>query len=97
MVTEVASRDPEALTRTQAYADKYGRTFVSIGEMPEPLRGDVSGNGESTVSDVIQLQKWLLAVPDTHLSNWKTADLCEDGKLDVFDLCLMKRLLLDSQ
>ena len=59
--------------------------------------GDVNYDGAFTVSDVVLLQKWLLAVPDTHLSNWKTADLCEDGKLDVFDLCMMKRLLLDSQ
>ncbi len=81
----------------QAYADKYGRTFVSIGEMPESLCGDVNWDGVFNVSDVVLLQKWLLAVPDTHLSNWKTADLCEDGKLDVFDLCMMKRLLLDSQ
>ncbi len=59
--------------------------------------GDVNYDGAFTISDVVLLQKWLLAVPDTHLSNWKAADLCEDGKLDVFDLCLMKRLLLDSQ
>jgi len=40
------------------------------------------------------LQKWLLAVPDTHLANWKAANFCYDDRLDVFDLCLMKRQLI---
>ena len=40
---------------------------------------------------VIALQKWLLAVPDTDLADWNSGDLCEDERLDVSDLCLMKR------
>ena len=58
--------------------------------------GDVNGDGAFNVSDVVLLQKWLLSVPDTHLENWKSADLCEDDKLDVFDLCFMKRELLSQ-
>ena len=56
--------------------------------------GDVNGDGAFNVSDVVLLQKWLLAVPDTHLENWRAANFCEDERLDVFDLCLMKRELL---
>lgn len=62
----------------------------------EIFMGDVNNDGTFNVADVVLLQKWLLAVPDVKLANWKAADLCEDGKLDVFDLCLMKRLLLNS-
>ena len=58
------------------------------------LVGDVNMDGSFSVADVVLLQKWLLAVPDIHLSNWKAADLCADGHLDVFDLCLMKRKLI---
>ena len=36
------------------------------------------------------------AVPDTHLANWGAADLYQDGKLDAFDLCLMKRKLING-
>ena len=50
-----------------------------------------------SVADVVLLQKWLLAVPNTDLPNWKAADLCEDDKLDVFDLCMMKRALLSKE
>ena len=55
--------------------------------------GDVNDDGEFNVADVVLLQKWLLAVPDTHLINWKAVDFCNDNVLNVFDLCLMKREL----
>lgn len=59
------------------------------------LMGDVNNDGEFNVADVVLLQKWLLAVPDTHLANWKAVDFCNDNKLNVFDLCLMKRELIE--
>ena len=60
----------------------------------ESVRGDVNADGELNVSDLVLLQKWLLAVPDTKLADWKAADLCKDDRLDVFDLCLMRKELL---
>lgn len=60
------------------------------------IKGDVNCDGELNIADVILLQKWLLAVPNTYLADWKAADLCEDNRLDVFDLCLMKRALLEK-
>ncbi|MDE7363942.1 MAG: dockerin type I repeat-containing protein [Ruminococcus sp.] len=60
------------------------------------MMGDVNSDGEFNAADVVLLQKWLLAVPDTQLTNWKAADLCEDDKLDVFDLCMMKRMLVEN-
>lgn len=56
--------------------------------------GDANSDGEFNVADVVLLQKWLLAVPDTHLANWKAVDFCNDNVLNVFDLCLMKRELI---
>lgn len=58
------------------------------------IRGDVNADGVLDIADVVLLQKWLLAVPNTHLPIWQAADLYEDQRLDVFDLCLMKRELL---
>ncbi len=60
----------------------------------ETTKGDVNGDGVFNISDAVLLQKWLLAMPDTHLKNWEAANFCEDEKLDVFDLCLMKQNLL---
>ena len=69
------------------------------GSIPTPstsVKGDVNGDGVFNISDAVLLQKWLLAVPDTHLADWRAADLCSDNRLDVFDLCLMKRDLLQN-
>lgn len=63
-------------------------------EKPSFIKGDVNADGLFDIADVVLLQKWLLAVPDTHLPQWRAADLCNDERLDVFDLCLMKRELL---
>lgn len=62
----------------------------------ESVTGDVNGDGTFNISDVVLLQKWLLAVPNTTLADWKAADMYEDGRLDVFDLCLMKCELLNT-
>ncbi len=61
------------------------------------IQGDVNMDGKFDIADVVLVQKWLLAVPDTKLANWKAADLCEDDKLNVFDLCLMKRVLIENR
>ena len=55
---------------------------------------DLYDDGEFNAADVVPLQKWLLAVPDTHLANWKAADFNDNHVLNVFDLCLMKRKLV---
>ena len=54
------------------------------------------GVNADSVIDAILLQKWLLAVPDTELTDWKTADLCEDNIIIEFDLHLLKRMLLEQ-
>ena len=60
----------------------------------ESIQGDVNADGEFNVSDLVRLQKWLLAVPDKKLADWKAADFCKDDRLDVFDLCFMRKALL---
>lgn len=39
----------------------------------EPIRGDVNADGNN-IADVVALQKWLLAVPDARLADWKSGD-----------------------
>ncbi len=63
----------------------HSKTHNSMTEMtPDEIKAE----------DLVLLQKWLLAVPDTKLADWKAADFCKDDRLDVFDLCLMRRALL---
>lgn len=71
-------------------------TKTDADAKPDFVTGDVNEDGAFNVSDVVALQKWLLAVPDATLKNWKAGDLCEDDIINVFDLCLMRRLLITS-
>ena len=56
--------------------------------------GDVNKDGSFTIADAVMLQQWLLNVPDATLTDWKSADLCDDGIIDVFDFCEMRELLV---
>ena len=74
---------------------QYAMADVQIvAQEKEYIAGDVNMDGKFSVSDVVRLQKWLLAVPNIELADWKAADFCTDGRLNVVDLCLMKRALL---
>jgi len=71
-----------------------GQKFIL--EPVKEIEGDVNADGALSVIDVILLQKWLLAVPDAELTDWKAADLCEDNIINVFDLHLLKRMLIEQ-
>ena len=58
--------------------------------------GDVNGDGEFGISDLVTLQKWLLADRDTMLSDRKTADICKDNNIDIFDLVAMRKKLIGA-
>lgn len=62
----------------------------------DTLLGDINADGSFNIADIVMLQKWLLGVSDVTLPNWKAADFCEDGKLNVLDLCMMKRKLVEN-
>lgn len=83
-----------ANSTAQAYAEKYDRQFELIEEAVPS--GDINGDGEFTVADVVVLQKWLLGEFDGELENWKNANFCKDDLLDVYDLCLMKKELIKN-
>ena len=70
---------------------------VFVVESTVEVKGDVNMDGKFDIADVVLLQKLLLTAPDVKLANWKAADLCEDDRLDVFDLCLMKRMLIENR
>ena len=62
----------------------------------EPVMGDVNCDGVFNIADVTAVQKWLLN-SSSDLKDWKAANFIDDQRLDVFDLCAMKRALLRQQ
>lgn len=72
------------------------KKFINIFA-DDAVKGDINGDGKFNISDAVLLQKWLLAVPDTKLKGPKMADICKDGSIDVFDLTMMKKMLLSAE
>ena len=62
----------------------------------EELAGDVNLDGEFNVSDLVLLQKWLLGDKSAELKNWKAADYTKDEKLDIYDLVLMRKAIIQK-
>ncbi len=60
------------------------------------IMGDVDSDGKFTVADVTLFQRWLMG-NDVTLNNYQAADFCEDGVLDIFDLCMMKKELFTDK
>lgn len=71
--------------------------YLNLEQNVRKIKGDVNADGVFSIADLVVMQKWLLAVPDTSLDDWKAGDLCEDDVIDAFDLCLMRRELLNQQ
>ena len=62
---------------------------------PERIRGDVNADGEFNAADLVTLNKWISCRDGSELADWKAGDLCEDGRIDIFDLCIMRKELVE--
>ena len=74
----------------------FDSSYVPPTDPPEEVIGDVNDDGVFTVLDIVALQKWLLAVPGATLKNNDAADMDKNDIIDIFDLGLMKRALLNQ-
>ncbi len=78
---------------TQDATGEYSLLALIKDELTVPaLTGDVNADGVFSVLDVLMLQKWLLGAGT--LTDAPAGNLCPDGVLDVFDLGVMKRMLV---
>ena len=78
----------------------YDFDYINYEPLPSTLKitvcpeNDVNADGSFNVADVVELQKYLLGKEDTNILNWRAADICSDGTLDVFDLVAMRNALI---
>ena len=86
----------ESVDKVRSYIQKRKNWLSSFWKPYTYVKGDINADSRFDTADVVLLQKWLLASPDTKIPQWQAGDLCKDGKLDVFDLCMMKRELVQS-
>jgi len=56
--------------------------------------GDVNGDNVFGIADMLTLQKWLKGADDVTMPDWTRADLCRDGRIDAFDLTMLRKQLI---
>lgn len=66
------------------------------GNVNEVFKGDVNKDGEINISDLVVLQKWFLGNDDS-LDCWQLADICDDNQIDVFDMVMLRKLLIEKK
>ncbi|MBR5682791.1 MAG: dockerin type I repeat-containing protein [Ruminococcus sp.] len=78
--------------------DKDGETReVTVRLMPFNFKyGDVNGDDELNVADLVMLQKWLIAASDTDMKKPQAADMNSDGNVDAFDLIQLRKEVLKN-
>lgn len=59
-----------------------------------PVAGDVNADGVLGIADAVMLQKWIVNAGD--LTDQAAADCDANGTIDAFDLCLLKRLMIQN-
>jgi hypothetical protein len=81
--------EPEVIYYSNESMDLIFRIKIEVS-------GDISGDSAFGVVDAIALQKWLFGAKDVEICNGAEADFDLNGKLDAFDLCIMKRKLIEK-
>ena len=80
----------------EAYNGKYKLSDAALITVKSIVMGDVNADDVFDISDAVTLQKWLINKSDAALTNWRAGNLCKDSMINVFDLCIMKRKLLET-
>lgn len=69
--------------------------LISLTE-DEAVVGDINGDNELNVSDIVMLQNHLLGRIELTTAQLDTADVCRNGIVDVFDMIKLRELLISG-
>jgi len=100
--TTTTSTTPETTTTTTTSTTPETTTSTTEPEtIPEEtelpvLIGDIDGDNEISVKDIITVQKYLLGKEPLSEEEYLLADLTDDQIVNIFDFIAMKRLVLNS-
>lgn len=60
------------------------------------ILGDINLDGELTIGDAAMIQKYLLSQQSIAKEQWEISDINADSTVNAFDLCLLRKDLLDA-
>ncbi len=70
-------------------------SFMLPVQAAEQKQGDVNNDGQCSVADIVMFQKYLLQCGG--LTNGENADMNSDGRINAFDLAILKRQVLSAK
>lgn len=89
------------LIRTNGYDTSYisltTRNDLIIPSTLNIVKGtdyDINLDRQFNIADVVKLQRYLLGDQFDYRFNWRAADICRDGVIDVFDVVAMRKALI---
>ncbi|MBP3379635.1 MAG: RICIN domain-containing protein [Ruminococcus sp.] len=89
------STEPGANICQWNYWGGEGQRWVIVPAADEKtVVGDVNADGEFSVADLVMLEKWLLGSGE--FMDWTAGDMCQDGRIDAFDMQLMRKKLISQ-
>lgn len=85
-----------AVNMDELWFDDMSIEDLTQKEAPYVPSGNVNGDEDFDIADIVSTHRWLLGKPDSELADWEAADYTQDGKVNVFDLCLMKEAYVEK-
>lgn len=82
-------------SEAEKYANENGFEFVSIGDIPTSVIGDVNGDGKVNIDDVTDIQKYIANMIDFTDEQMELADVDKDGKILIDDVTLIQMYLAE--
>lgn len=89
--TTTTSTEPTTASDTEPV-----QTTTTTTPTPETIPGDIVKDGKLTVADLAAMQKYLLGVQSFTKEQFAAGDFNGDSIVDVFDIALLKRALLNQ-
>ena len=77
-------------TVAETYANENGFTFIVLDSLQA---GDVNGDGNISIDDVTDIQKYLATIVDFTNEQVSLADVDKDGKVSIDDVTLIQKYL----
>ena len=79
------------------YAGTHGRSIFSIDVSSSILPGDLDGDGQHTIYDIIRIINLILGLnPNPFEDELEAADINNDSIIDIFDVVLLVDLILNN-
>ena len=88
-LTIYCPKNSVAETYAKEHKIKYSNTT-----MPDNIRGDLSGDGKTSVTDLILMKKKIVGLTETTNNDLQVGDLNNDKKLSATDLLILKKIIV---